>query len=253
MNESSTLTDALLAAGAIVIFFYVVVRCLHRVVVWARRRSKRAYVIGAALAPFMALGNVSDPDFRILHEAKRLKNREDDDSGDPPDTEDERERIVRAAAEIAAKRYNIVPKEDAVAVAARPIRPALVWLISLALGFMASVASLVLTWLLFAEPALLAPQARFVRESLSALDWASLFVMSVTLLTSMVMLFRLRKSSVHLFALYVAFGMLGVAWYAMTPRQESYFDVRVTLFVGVPVAIAVLLYMLRLKKRAVLA
>ena len=93
MDASSTLTDALLAAGTIVIFFYVVVRCLHRVVVWARRRKKRAYVIGAALAPFIALGNVSDPDFRITQEAKRLKNREDDDSGDPPDTEDER--IVR--------------------------------------------------------------------------------------------------------------------------------------------------------------
>jgi len=252
MNESSTLTDALLAAGAIVIFFYVVVRCLHRVVVWARRRSKRAYVIGAALAPFMALGNVSDPDFRILHEAKRLKNREDDDSGDPPGSEDER--IVRTAAEIAAKKKEdvVVRKEDVVAVAASPTRPALVWLISIALGLMGSVTSLALAWLLFAEP-LLAPQARFARESLSAFDWASLFVMSLTLLTSMVMLFRLRKSSVHLFALYVAFGMLGVAWYAMTPRQESYFDVRVTLFVGVPVAIAVLLYMLRLKKRAVLA
>ena len=252
MDESSTLTDALLAAGTIVIFFYVVVRCLHRVVVWARRRSKRAYVIGAALAPFMALGNVSDPDFRILQEAKRLKNREDDDSGDPPGTEDER--IVRAAAEIAAKKGdNAVRKEDVVAVAARPTRPALVWLVSIALGLTASVTSLVLAWLLFAEPALLAPQVRFARESLSAFDWVSLFVMSVTLLTSMVMLFRLRKSSVHVFVLYVALGTLVTAWYAMTPEQESHFDPGITLFVGMPVAVAVLLYMLRLKKRAVLA
>jgi hypothetical protein len=251
MDESSTLTDALLAAGAIVIFFYVVVRCLHRVVVWARRRSKRAYVIGAALAPFMALGNVSDPDFRILHEAKRVKNREDDDSGDPPGSEDER--IVRTAAEIAAKKGdNAVRKEDVVAVAARPTRPALVWLISIVLGLMAFVTSLVLAWFLFAEP-LLAPQAGFARESLSAFDWASLFVMSVTLLTSMVMLFRLRKSSVHLFALYVALGMLGAAWYALTPEQEPHFDVGVTLFVGMPVALSVLFYMFRLKKRAVLA
>ncbi len=252
MDESSTLTEALLAAGTVVIFFYVVVRCLHRVVVWARRRSKRAYVIGAALAPFMALGNVSDPDFRILQEAKRLKNREDDDSGDPPGTEDER--IVRAAAQIAAKNGdNAVRKEDVVIVAARPTRPALVWLVSIALGLAASVTSLVLAWLLFAEPALLAPQVRFARESLSAFDWASLFVMSVTLLTSMVMLFRLRKSAVHLFVLYLALGMLVTAWYAMTPGQESHFDSGITLFVGMPVAIAVLFYMLRLKKRAVLA
>lgn len=252
MDASSDLTDALLAAGTVAILFYVVVRCLHRAVVWARRQKKRSYVIGAALAPFMALGNVSDPDFRILHEAKRLKNREDDDSGDPPGSEDER--IVRAAAEIAAKKGdNAVRKEDIVTVAARPTRPVLVWLVSITFGLTASVTSLVLAWLLFAEPALLAPQVRFARESLSAFDWASLFVMSATLLTSMVMLFRLRKSSVRLFVLYLALGMLGTAWYAMTLEQEPHFDLRVTLLLGMPVAIAVLLYMLRLKKRAVLA
>ena len=89
MDASSTLTDALLAAGAIVMFLCVAILGLYRVVVWARRRSKRAYVIGAALAPFMALGRVVDPDFRIVQEAKRLKNREEDDSGDPPSPDDE--------------------------------------------------------------------------------------------------------------------------------------------------------------------
>lgn len=89
MDASSTLTDALLAAAAVAIFFCVAVLCLYRVVVWARRRSKRAYVIGAALAPIMALGKVTDPDFRIVQEAKQLKKREEDDSGDPPAPEDD--------------------------------------------------------------------------------------------------------------------------------------------------------------------
>ena len=48
-------------------------------------------------------------------------------------------------------------------------------------------------------------------------------------------------------------GMLVTAWYAMAPGQEPQFDVGVTLSVGMPVALSVLFYMLRLKKRAVLA
>ena len=84
MDASSTPTDALLAAAAVAIFFFVAILCLYRVVVWARRRSKRAYVVGAALAPLIALGKVTDPDFRIVQEAKQLKKREEDDSGDPP-------------------------------------------------------------------------------------------------------------------------------------------------------------------------
>jgi hypothetical protein len=90
MSVTSTLTDALLAAGTVAMFFCVVILGLYRVVVWARRRSKRAYVIGAALAPLIALGRVVDPDFRIVQEAKRLKKREEDDAGDPPAPEDER-------------------------------------------------------------------------------------------------------------------------------------------------------------------
>jgi len=89
MEGSPTLIEALLAAGAVAIFFCVAIFCLYRVVVWARRRSKRAYVIGAALAPLIALGKLTDPDFRIVQEAKQLKKREEDDSGDPPASEDE--------------------------------------------------------------------------------------------------------------------------------------------------------------------
>jgi len=60
---------------------------LHLVVGWARRRQKRAYAIGAALAPFMSMGLVVDPDFRIVHEAKQHKKREEDEPGDPPNDE----------------------------------------------------------------------------------------------------------------------------------------------------------------------
>ena len=83
---SSNFANALLTVGAIAVFLCAVFLCLYRVIVWARRRSKRAYVVGAVLAPFMALGHVKDPDFRIVHEAKRLKEQEEDDPGDPPDT-----------------------------------------------------------------------------------------------------------------------------------------------------------------------
>ena len=84
MDAGPTLTDALLAAGVVAVFLCVVILCLYRVVVWARRRSKRAYVIGAAFAPFIALGKVTDPDFRIVQEAKQLKKRDEADAGDPP-------------------------------------------------------------------------------------------------------------------------------------------------------------------------
>jgi hypothetical protein len=251
MDSSSTLTEALLSAAVVAVFFYIVVRCLHRVVVWARRGSKKAFVVGAALAPFIALGNVGDPESKIVQEAKRLKNREDDNPGDPPDPEDDV--ILRTATELAAKKSEPpVRKEEVMMAAARPVRPASVWVVSIAIGLMACVASLVLAWLLFAEPTLLV-RARVARESLSAFDWSLLFVMYTTLLTSMIMLFRLRKSSVHLFVVYLALGVLATAWYALTPQREPHFDLRVTLFFGAPVALAMLTYMLRLKKHAVLA
>jgi hypothetical protein len=252
MQETSILTDALLAAGTVALSFCAAIWCLYRVVVWARRRKKRAYVIGAALAPIIALGMAVDPDMRIVQEAKRLKKREEDNPGDPPASEDEQ--IVNAARELAGrKKENVVRKDESPTISPKATRPALVFIISVLLGLMAGVTALVLAWFLFADAALLAPQTRFARDSLSALDWSSLFAMSALLLTSMVMLFRLRKSSLYWFGAYLALGVLGSAWYVLTPERELYFDVRVASFSGIPVAIAILLYMLRLKKRAVLA
>jgi hypothetical protein len=56
MEPGSTLADALLAAGTVALFVRGLFYLLYRT-----------------------------PDFRTVQEAKRLKNREDDDSGDPPD------------------------------------------------------------------------------------------------------------------------------------------------------------------------
>jgi len=88
-------------------------------VVWARRGSKNAFVVGAALAPFIALGNGGDPESKIVQEAKRLKNREDDNPGDPPDADDDG--IVRTATELAAKKSEqAVRKEEDIVAASRP-------------------------------------------------------------------------------------------------------------------------------------
>jgi hypothetical protein len=71
--------------GLALVAFLAILGLLYRVVKWARARSKKAYVVGALFAPFMAMGKVDDPDFRIVNEAKQHKKREEDDAGDPPD------------------------------------------------------------------------------------------------------------------------------------------------------------------------
>ena len=84
-----TLTQAALTATAALGVAVAIIYGLYRVVIWARRQQKRAYVIGAALAPLIALGNVSDPSYRIVHEAKQHKKREEDEPGDPPNEEEQ--------------------------------------------------------------------------------------------------------------------------------------------------------------------
>ena len=89
MTDDSRFVEALLAAATAALFFGAVLVGGYRVVTWARRQSKGAYVIGAALAPFIGMGNVVDPDFRIVQEAKQLKKREEDDPGDPSNPAEE--------------------------------------------------------------------------------------------------------------------------------------------------------------------
>ena len=256
MDGSSPLTDALLTVATLAIFICGLAFVLYRAIVWARRRAKRAYVIAAALAPFMGLGNVADPDFRIVQEAKRLKNREDDDAGDPPNPDDEGPALAAATAAGARKRQTHVVRNREVITAksaAGRTRPALVWVIAITLGLGALLASLALSWLLFSAPPALSIEARSVRESLSVLEWAPLYLMSATLLASMVMFLRLRKRSVGLFGAYLAGGVLYTILLTVAAEPKPYFDVRVTMLAGMPLAIAVLAYMLRLKRRAVLA
>jgi hypothetical protein len=76
------LLPSLLVATAILAVLYT----LYRLVRWAWSRARGAYVVGAVLAPFGA-GNVVDPDFRTVNEAKQQKKRQEDDVGDPPNPE----------------------------------------------------------------------------------------------------------------------------------------------------------------------
>jgi hypothetical protein len=77
--------DVFMGVTLVALFLYV----LYRIAVWAWKRARGAYVLGAALAPLGAAGNVSDPDFRLVHEAKQQKKREEDNPGDPPNDEQE--------------------------------------------------------------------------------------------------------------------------------------------------------------------
>ena len=80
MTLWSIVGDVSAAIGGLILLVYL----LYKLVIWARTKAKGAYVLGAVLAPLMGFGNVSDPDFRIVNEAKQHKKREEDDGGDPP-------------------------------------------------------------------------------------------------------------------------------------------------------------------------
>ena len=75
--------DVVTAIGGLILLVYF----LYKLAIWARKKAKGAYILGAVLAPLMGFGNVSDPDFRIVNEAKQNKKREEDDGGDPPNDE----------------------------------------------------------------------------------------------------------------------------------------------------------------------
>ena len=83
MDLESVVTSIIIGTAAVFLVSYL----LYCLVLWARKRAKGAYVLGAILAPFIAAGNVSDPDFRIVNEAKQGGKRKDGDTGDPPTDE----------------------------------------------------------------------------------------------------------------------------------------------------------------------
>lgn len=80
MESPAILVNVLLATVGLWLVFWI----LYRIALWARRRTSGAYVLGAFLIPIGGMGNVSDPDYKIVNEAKQIKRHKEDDTGDPP-------------------------------------------------------------------------------------------------------------------------------------------------------------------------
>ena len=57
-----------------------------QLVLLSKRGSAAAHVLGATFL-LMGFGNFRDPTNETVQQAKQLKQREDDDSGDPPEHE----------------------------------------------------------------------------------------------------------------------------------------------------------------------
>ncbi|MGW8368286.1 MAG: hypothetical protein ACWGPN_06350 [Gammaproteobacteria bacterium] len=85
MDGSTAILSVVICTAVLAGFVFVACK----LVTWARNRNTGAYVVGTLFGPFMALGNVVDPDFQIVNEAKRGRERKENDSGDPPADEDE--------------------------------------------------------------------------------------------------------------------------------------------------------------------
>lgn len=128
-------------------------------------------------------------------------------------------------------------------------RPKLVWVISIAVGLLATSQIAILSSLFVLGAS--SPGLRNVIASVSAFDWLTLYVLAGILLTSMVFLFRLRSRAVSWFAVYIGLGSWVALGYAVSPENPSYFDELVSLG-GLVVALGILGYMLRLRKRHVL-
>ena len=126
-------------------------------------------------------------------------------------------------------------------------RPKLVWVISVVLGLMAASQFVILSFALSSS----SPELRNIIASVSAFDWMMLYVLATILLVSMVYLFRLRRRAVAWFAAYIGLSSWMAFGYALAPNNPPYFDELVSLC-GLIVALAVLGYMLQLRKRKVL-
>ena len=83
MGVATIFGNVLLAASGLGLLIIL----LYRITLWARSRASGAYVFGALLIPLGGMGNVGDPDYKIINQSKQHK--EEDDSGDPPNDEDE--------------------------------------------------------------------------------------------------------------------------------------------------------------------
>jgi hypothetical protein len=124
-------------------------------------------------------------------------------------------------------------------------RPKLVWVISLIVGLMAASQLVILSF------ALASSTPGNIATSLGTFDWLMLYVLAAILLVSMVYLFRLRRHAILWFAVYVGLGSWAAWGLALAPANPPYFDELVSLG-GLLVALGVLAYMLRLRKRKIL-
>ena len=80
MNLLSIFVNVVIALAV----FALIAFLLWRIARWARPRPSGAYVLGALIIPIGGMGNVSDPEYKMINEAQQLKRQEEDDSGDPP-------------------------------------------------------------------------------------------------------------------------------------------------------------------------
>lgn len=78
------IADTVFAVVALAVVGWLGVRAVR----FAKKGASGAQVLGAAFLLF-GFGNFRDPTNEIVQQAKQLKQREDDDSGDPPSHEDD--------------------------------------------------------------------------------------------------------------------------------------------------------------------
>jgi hypothetical protein len=76
---SATVVFAAVALTSLVVLGVELVRL-------SKKGSAAAHVLGASFM-LLGFGNFRDPTNEMVQQAKQLKQREDDDSGDPPDPE----------------------------------------------------------------------------------------------------------------------------------------------------------------------
>lgn len=128
-------------------------------------------------------------------------------------------------------------------------RPRLVWVISIVVGLIAVADIAILSWLFVRSPS--SPALQNVVASVSPFDWLTLYVLSGILLVSMVFLFRLRRRAISWFTAYIGLASWAAWAYAIAPANPPFFDELVSL-AGLALALGILGYMLRLRKRHVL-
>ena len=126
-------------------------------------------------------------------------------------------------------------------------RPKLVWVLSGIVGLMAASQLVILSLALTSSNTAI----RNTIASVSAFEWLTLYVLATILLVSMVFLFRLRRRAISWFVAYVGLSSWVTWGYAIAPRNPPFFDELVSLG-GLIVALGVLGYMFRLRRREIL-